>query len=130
MTVHTEGRHAAEHIVSEASGTRSRAVGTLAAGNNLPAGAVLAVLNSEAGANEGKYTALNPTSAANPADGSKVAVAVLFAPVDATAADHAAVLNVRDCEVKAAALGWPSGTTPMQQTTALAELQAQGIVAR
>jgi len=34
MTVYTEGRHAAEHIVSEANGTRSRETGTLLTGNN------------------------------------------------------------------------------------------------
>ncbi|MCW5648356.1 MAG: head decoration protein [Ramlibacter sp.] len=41
MTTFTEGRHAGEHIVSQASGTRSRDVVTLAMGNNLAAGTVL-----------------------------------------------------------------------------------------
>lgn len=128
MTIYTEGRHTAEHIVSEANGTRSREAVTLLSGNNLPAGAVLAKLTT--GANTGKYTKLNPTSTADPADGTKVAAAILFAPVDASAADHAAVITARHAEVKAAALGWPAGITTPQKTTALAELAALGIVAR
>ena len=128
MTIHTEGRHTAEHIASEANGTRSREVVTLLAGNNLPAGAVLAKLTT--GANAGKYTVLNPASNADPADGTKVCAAVLFAPVDATGGDRPAVVNARDTEVKAVALGWPAGTTAPQKTTALAELATLGIVAR
>ena len=128
MTIHTEGRHTAEHIASEANGTRSREVVTLLAGNNLPAGAVLAKLTT--GANAGTYTVLNPASNADPADGTKVCAAVLFAPVDATDGDRPAVVNARDTEVKAVALGWPAGTTAPQKTTALAELATLGIVAR
>lgn len=41
MPTATEGRYAAEFIVSEAPGTRSREVGVLAMGENLEAGAVL-----------------------------------------------------------------------------------------
>lgn len=129
MTTYTEGRHTAEYLASEASGTRSREVVTLLAGNNLPAGTVLAVI-TEAGASKGKYTVLNPASVADPADGTKVAAAILFAPVDATGADQAAVITARDAEVKAAALGWPAGATAPQKATALGELAALGIIAR
>ena len=128
MTVYTEGRHAAEHIASEANGTRSREVVTLLTGNNLPAGTVLAKIST--GGNAGKYTVLNPASTADPADGTKVAAAVLFAPVDATSADRPAVVNVRDAEVKAVALGWPSGINTNQKNTALGELAALGVIAR
>jgi hypothetical protein len=127
MTVYTEGRHTAEYIVSEANGTRSRETVTLLAGNDLPAGAVLAQLTT--GANAGKYTVLNPDSIADPADGTLVAKAILFAAVNAVA-DHAAVITARDTEVKAAALGWPAGITTPEKATALAELAAIGIVAR
>ena len=46
MTTLTEGRYAGEHIISEAccGGTRCREVVTLAAGNNLAAGAVLGLV--------------------------------------------------------------------------------------
>lgn len=128
MTVYTEGRHAAEHIVSEDNGTRSREVVTLLIGNNLPAGAVLAKIAT--GGNVGKYTALDPASTADPADGTKVAAAVLFAPVDATAGDRAAVVHLRDCEVKTRALGWPVGATTNQKNAALAELATLGVIGR
>ncbi|SFE88690.1 head decoration protein [Paracidovorax wautersii] len=128
MTVFTEGRHAAEHIASEANGTRSREVITILAGQKLEAGTVLARIGT--GANAGKYTALNPASAADPADGTKVAAAVLFAPVDATTGDRPGVVNVRDTEVKKRALGWPQGANANQKAAALAELAALGIVAR
>lgn len=126
MTIHTEGRHAAEHIVSEANGTRSREVITLCAGNQLPAGAVLAKLTT--GSNQGKYTALDPSN--TDADGTNVAAAVLFAGVDATTADRPAVITARDSEVKAVALGWRTGVTTEQKATALVELAALGIVVR
>lgn len=41
MTIVTEGRHAAEFLISEANGTRSRETVTLITGENLIAGAVL-----------------------------------------------------------------------------------------
>lgn len=41
MVVFTEGRHAAEFMISEASGMRSREAIVLASGQNLPAGAIL-----------------------------------------------------------------------------------------
>lgn len=126
MTIYTEGRHPAEYIASEANGTRSREVATLLAGNNLPAGAVLARFTS--GINTGKYTAVNPASVAG--DGSDDAAAILFAATDATAADVSTVITARDTEVKALVLGWPVGTTAPQKTAALAQLAAFGIVAR
>lgn len=128
MTIYTEGRHAAEHIVSEANGTRSREVITLKSGKKYEAGAVLAKIAT--GADTGKYTSLDPASAANPADGTKVAAAVLFADVDATAVDRPGVITIRDSELKRVALGWPAGATDAQKKTALGELAALGIVAR
>lgn len=41
MTTFTEGRHAGEFIVAEATGTRSREIGTLITGQDLEAGTVL-----------------------------------------------------------------------------------------
>jgi hypothetical protein len=48
MTTFTEGNHAGEHISSEASGTRSREVVTLASGNDLGAGTVLGKIRGTA----------------------------------------------------------------------------------
>ena len=121
MTTLTEGRYTGEHIISEASGTRSRDVVTLIAGQSLPPGAVLGKITAS-----GKYTLLAPAAT----DGSEVACAVLFAAVDASAADKAAVVTARDAEVAGAALTWPAGMDAGEKTAATAELKLLGIVIR
>src|SRR5690349_1117908 len=94
MTTFTEGRHAAEFVLSEAEGTRSRDTVTLHGGftgaTTLKAGTVLGKITSG-----GKYAA----SPASGSDGSQTAVAVLIYPADISAGDvHAAVIS-RDAEV-------------------------------
>ena len=121
MTTLTEGRHTGEYIVSEANGTLSRDVVTLITGQNLQPGAVLGKITAS-----GKYTLLAPAAG----DGSQAAAAVLFAEVNATAADKAAVVTARDTEVAVAGLAWPAGITGGQKITATAELKALGIVIR
>lgn len=121
MLKFTEPRHTGEHIVSEANGDRSREEGVLAAGNNLVVGAVLGRITAS-----GLYTELAPGAV----DGSEVAAAVLYAAVDATAADTKCVVHVRDCEVAASQLAWPAAITGPQQTTAEGELAAAGIIIR
>lgn len=121
MTTLTQGPVTAGYLISESNGTRSREVVTLASGNNLQAGAVLAKL-----AATGKYTEHNPAGA----DGSEVAVAVLYAGVDASTADAAAVVTSRDAEVQADLLVWSAGISVPQKTAALADLAAVGIVVR
>lgn len=73
-----------------------------------------------------KYQALDP-SGAGPA---KKAVAVLAERVDASAGDAPAVVIARGAVVARAELVWPVGITEPQQTAALDELNALGIVAR
>lgn len=121
MTVLTEGPRTAGYLISEANGTRSREVVTLLAGNNLPPGTVLGKVTAS-----GKYTALAPAAT----DGSEKAAAVLYAGVDATAAEKPAVVTARDSEVQTTELAWPVGATAPQKTAALGQLAALGIVAR
>ena len=128
-----EGHHAAEWLLSEAPGHQSRDVGTLKSGNNLPSGRVLGQITAT-----GKFTELDPAAG----DGSQVAAGVLFANVDATAADVAAVVISRGAEVKEAlgltndlgtafvTITWKSGTTDPQKAQARSELLAAGIVVR
>ena len=119
MASFTEGRHTGEHIVSEASGARSREQGTLASGN-LAAGTVLA-LNAD-----GDFVPVAPTAT----DGTETAKAVLYASTDASTAPQPCVVNRRDCEVHAAALGWPSAATESQIKAGIDNLAATGIIAR
>lgn len=111
----------ASYLVSEANGTRSREVVTVAKGHQLQPGAVLGAVEAT-----GQFVPVDPTAT----DGSETAVAVLFAEVDSTDAERAAVVTARDAEVAAHALGWPAGMTEPQKSTALAKLAARGIVAR
>ncbi len=116
-----EGKHRAEFIVSEANGSRARALETLESGQNLVAGAVL-----------GRITANSKLKEYNPGnlDGSETAIAVLYDNVDATAADVEVTAIVRDAEVNAAELTWFAGATGPQITTGQGDLAAVGIIAR
>lgn len=121
MTTLTEGMHAGGFIVSESNGTRSRVTATLESGQNLDAGTVLGVVTAS-----GKYTQFDQDGA----DGSESAAGILVYPVDATGGDTACAAIVRDAEVNAAELVWPSDIEPGEKTTALAQLAALGIIAR
>lgn len=92
---------------------------TLLGGSDYALGQVLAKVAH-------KYQALDP-SGAGPA---KKAVAVLAERVDASAGDAPAVVIARGAVVARAELVWPAGITEPQQTAALDELNALGIVAR
>ena len=116
------------YLVSEANGTRSREVVTIAQGHHLLPGTVLGQVTAT-----GKYVPVNPsngTGEGETPDGSQTAVAVLFAEVDSTAAEKPGVITARDTEVAAHALVWPAGISTPHQTAALGQLAAVGIVAR
>lgn len=116
------------YLVSEANGTRSREVITIAQGQKLLPGAVLGKV-----AATGKYVLVDPangTAEGETPDGSQTAVAVLFAQVDTTAAEKPGVITARDTEVAAHALVWPDGISEPHQSAALGQLAAVGIVAR
>lgn len=128
MTVFTEGRHAAEFILSEANGQRSRKNGVVASGQDLAAGE-LVQLDSEGNliAKDGDLQT----------DGSlSVAVeGILLAPVNAsstgTNADTPAAYIVRDAEVNVNLLTFPAESTAGgEQAACIAALAVLGIVAR
>lgn len=117
MSIKTEGVHAGEFLLSEANGTRSREDITVAATTaNLPAGQVLGKLTAS-----GEYAPYNP--AAEPADGSEAAAAILYAPVGASTEAQRSVGVVRDAEVIERLL------TDLD-ADGTADLLAQGIVIR
>lgn len=121
MTTLTEGPRTAGYLISEANGTRSREVVTLASGHVYQPGAVLGKVTATE-----KYVPLAPD--AN--DGSEKAAAVLYAGVDATDGDKPGVITARDSEVQTTELVFAAGITPEQTTAALAEMAVLGIVAR
>lgn len=117
MTTLTETKHAGEHVVSLASGTRSQEQITVLEDEVLEAGEVVGKVTAS-----GKYVAWAPGAS----DGSQTVAGVLYAPVDATGADKPGVITARDAEVDAALLTYPSG----QLAAATTGLLALGIIVR
>ena len=106
----------------EAPNLYSREPATVAAGQNLPLGAVV-----------GRVTATSKLKALDPAagDGSEVAVGVLALAVDATLIDREdAILIARHAIVARGALIWPAGLSAAQRAAAIAQLEARGILVR
>lgn len=73
-----------------------------------------------------KYAKFDPAAT----DGTEVAVAVLYADVDASSADAPGVVHSRLCEVAASKLTWAATTSDPQKVVALAQLASSFIVAR
>ncbi|MEJ6845097.1 head decoration protein [Sinorhizobium fredii] len=124
MTVFTEAAHTAEFILSEANGHRSRENGTLASGENLPAGTVL----QDNGA--GKLIAFDGDT--NTA-GSLVteAAGILLAATDATDGDVEVAYVARDAEVNLKLLTYPAESTAGgEEADTIASLKLLGIITR
>lgn len=123
----TEGKYAAEFLVSEANGTRSRdnVTVTVAASTKLRPGHVLAKLSAT-----GKYVEYDNAGT----DGSQIAAGILLYEADNSAvgspADFKVAVINQDAEVVLADLGWFSGASGGDKTAALADLLALGIKAR
>ena len=121
MPTFVEPKHPAEHLLSEATGDRSRGTGTILSGQNLRAGAVLGRITAS-----GLLRELAPAAS----DGSQTAAAILYSAVNATAGAQPCVINLRDCEVNGHVIAWPAGITAPQRTAAIAQLATLGIIVR
>ncbi|PNQ94975.1 head decoration protein [Azospirillum argentinense] len=126
MAALTEGRHAAEFVLSEGNRSISRDAVTIVSGaGQLAAGTVLGKI-----AASGKYEPAT-AAAADPATGSETAVAVLLYPVDATAADVTAAAITRFAEVNTTLLAYDDTVNDAAKRAAkIAQLAAVGIIAR
>lgn len=121
MPTFNEPIHAAEFLLSEANGDRSRSAETVASGQNLRAAAVVGRITAS-----GLIRELQPAAA----DGSQNAAGILYSAVNASGANTRGVMVARDAEVNAAMLQWPTGITTPQRTAAIAQLAALGIIVR
>lgn len=74
----------------------------------------------------GDYEALGPAED----DGAQIAAGILYDGVDATLADAACVVVVRDTTVNQHELVWPDAITADQKAAAIAQLNARGIILR
>ncbi len=95
MTIKTEGNYTGEFILSEANGNRSRRTGVLISGQNLLVGQVVGLITASS-----KYSAYVPGAS----DGTETVAGILYASVDASAADADCVVVSDDAEVKSALL--------------------------
>lgn len=77
-------------------------------------------------AGNSKYAPLNLSDAT----GLAAAAAIAWDYTDATSADKMGTAVVRDAEINASELVWPSGISAPQIATALAQLAAAGVIAR
>lgn len=121
MPTFNEPIHAAEFLLSEANGDRSRENATVLSGQNLRAAAVVGRITAS-----GFVRELQPAGA----DGSQNAAGIMYAAVNAAGANARGVIVARDAEVNAALIQWPTGITAPQRTAAIAQLAALGIIVR
>jgi len=122
----TESTHAGEYIISEASGQRSRDA-IILTGGSFPAGTVLGKVTANS-----KYTKHDPAGA----DGTENAIAILFAPVDASTADVEATISARDSEVNGGEappgghISWIAGISAGDKSDGIGSLAGVGIIVR
>ena len=123
MATLTEGKHAGGFLVWEVLREFNRETITIASGaGKVAPGTVLGKITTG-----GKFTGLAPAAT----NGSQNPAGVLWAGVDATAADALGVVILRGpAIVNRNELVWPAGATEAQITAATTALAALGIVLR
>ena len=123
MTTLTEGKHAGGFLVWEVLRDYTRETISVASGaGKLEPGTVLGKITTG-----GKYTGLAPAAT----NGSQNAAGILWAGVDASAADAPGVVVLRGpALVNQHELVWPDGATEAQITAATTALAALGIILR
>lgn len=119
MPVQTQPKTLADLLLVEVAPGWSKDPVLYAAGAVYPLGTVLALVND-------KVQALDPAGTG----AAKKAWAVAADNVDAAAGDKKGPAIARGAAVDLAELIWPAAITDVQKATALAELEARGIVAR
>lgn len=121
-TVFTESMNLGDLLKYEAPNLYSRDRVTVAAGQNLPLGAVVGVVTAT-----GKVKQIDPSAT----DGTQVAAGVLMQACDAALAERTDGLIVaRHAIVSDHALEWPTGITTGEQQAATAQLKSLGVLVR
>lgn len=121
-TVFTESMNLGDLLKYEAPNLYSRDRVTVAAGQNLPLGAVVGVVTAT-----GKVKQIDPSAT----DGTQVAAGVLMQACDAALAERTDGLVVaRHAIVSDHALQWPTGITTGEQQAAIAQLKSLGVLVR
>mgnify|MGYP001413838026 FL=1 len=121
-SVFTESMNLGDLLKYEAPNLYSRDRVTVAAGQNLPLGAVVGVVTAT-----GKVKQIDPSAT----DGTQLAAGVLMQACDAALAERTDGLIVaRHAIVSDHALQWPTGITTGEQQAAFAQLKSLGVLVR
>lgn len=121
-TVLTESMNLGDLLKYEAPNLYSRDRVTVAAGQNLPLGAVVGMVTAT-----GKVKQIDPSAT----DGTQLAAGVLMQACDAALAERTDGLVVaRHAIVSDHALQWPTGITTGEQQAAIAQLKSLGVLVR
>src|SRR5574337_232108 len=121
-TVFTESMNFGDLLKYDAPNLYSRDRVTVAAGQNLPLGAVVGMVTAT-----GKVKQIDPSAT----DGTQVAAGVLMQACDAALAERTDGLIVaRHAIVSDHALQWPTGITSGEQQAAVAQLKSLGVLVR
>jgi len=122
MSVIQESKNLGDLLKYEAQNLYSRDQVVVASGQNLALGAVVGRVTTS-----GKIKVLSPAAT----DGTEVAIGVLAGDINASSSDRDdAVLITRHALVASHALVWPASITNAQKTTAIAQLEARGVLIR
>ena len=124
MNTQHESNNLGDLLKQEAEKYYSRDVVTLASGQNLKLGTVVAKLTES-----GKVTALDLTKQET-ATGAETAYGVLIQDTDASEKDAETIIIARDACVASNALIWPTGITTAEKTAAIQQLKERGILVR
>ena len=122
MTAITEGLNLGDLLKYEAPNLYSRDQITVASGQTLRLGAVVAIVTAT-----GKVKQIDPSAT----DGTQYAAGVLMQPCDAALIDREDGLMVaRHAIVADHALQWPAGIAAEEQQAAILQLKALGVLVR
>ena len=122
MSLIQESKNLGDLLKYEAPNLYSRDQVIVASGQNLALGAVVGRVTTT-----GKLKVLAPAAT----DGTEAAVGILASDINASTGDRDdGVLIARHALVASHALVWPAGITSAQKTTAIAQLEARGVLIR
>ncbi|MCJ7455095.1 MAG: head decoration protein [Wolbachia endosymbiont of Homalodisca vitripennis] len=121
MTCITEQNNLGDLLKYEASSLYSRDQITVAKGQNIKLGTVVAKKTDD-----GFIRVLNPTGT----DGTQTAVGVITTDINSKDSDMKGVIITRSAMLADHAVVWPANITEEQKTAAIKQLEARGIIIR
>jgi hypothetical protein len=120
--VQVEGPHAAEFILSEAAGQRSRGAAWLTDPVTIKPGQPIKVAAAA--------TSDTPTRYIPAVGGADCEALSIYGGVSTSGNDLNVAILMRDCEVNGKLINWPTGMTNTEKALGIAKLATNGIIVR